>query len=227
MQAGASGTGALAGQFLGNVSVSGTLSKGGGSFQIDHPLDPENKYLYHSFVESPDMMNVYNGNVVLDADGHAWVELPDWFEALNKDFRYQLTPIGAPAMVFVAETVSGNRFGVGGEPGLRVSWQVTGIRKDPFANANRIPVEVDKAPEERGLYLHPEAWGKSAERGIDALQRAPEAAKRAAFDEAKGEIDAQLTRLEASTRENDARKRAQLEAARARQADELAPKDKK
>src|SRR5205823_6946889 len=86
----------LAGSFFGNVVVAGMLSKGSGSFKIDHPLDPANKYLSHSFVESPDMMNVYNGNVLLDAKGEAWISLPDYFEALNQDFRYQLTPIGAP-----------------------------------------------------------------------------------------------------------------------------------
>src|SRR5262249_38140051 len=87
----------LAGRFNGRVQVTGTLTKGGGSFKIDHPLDPANKYLYHSFVESPDMMNVYNGNILLDANGEAWVELPEWFEALNRDFRYQLTSIGGLA----------------------------------------------------------------------------------------------------------------------------------
>ena len=80
----------MAGNFEGNVHVSGNLSKGSGSFRIDHPLDPENKYLYHSFVESPDMMNVYNGNVILDEQGEAVVEFPEWFEPLNRDFRYQL-----------------------------------------------------------------------------------------------------------------------------------------
>src|SRR5262245_7688863 len=39
----------------GNLDVIGNVSKGGGSFKIDHPLDPENKFLFHSFVESPDM----------------------------------------------------------------------------------------------------------------------------------------------------------------------------
>ena len=90
-----------AGAFNGNVSVSGNLSKTSGSFKIDHPLDPTNKYLYHSFVESPDMMNIYNGNVVLDANGEAVVGLPDWFGALNRDFRYQLTCIGGFAPVYM------------------------------------------------------------------------------------------------------------------------------
>ena len=57
------------GYFAGNLNVGGTLTKGGGSFKIDHPLDPANKYLSHSFVESPDMMNIYNGNVTTDRRG--------------------------------------------------------------------------------------------------------------------------------------------------------------
>lgn len=86
---GGSNSSGYAGWFNGRVAVLGTLSKGGGSFKIDHPLDPANKTLSHSFVESPDMLNIYNGNVTTDADGFATVTLPDWFEALNRDFRYQ------------------------------------------------------------------------------------------------------------------------------------------
>src|SRR5215213_1885570 len=86
----------LAAYLDGNVTIAGNLTKGGGSFKIDHPLDPANKYLCHSFVESPDMKNVYDGVVMLDGNGEAEIELPDWFGALNKDFRYQLTAIGAP-----------------------------------------------------------------------------------------------------------------------------------
>jgi hypothetical protein len=162
-----------AGHFSGNVEVTGSVSKGGGSFKIDHPLDPANKYLYHSFVESPDMMNVYNGIVVLDSKGEAVVGLPDWFEALNRDFRYLLTPLGAPAPnLFVAEEVARNQFRIsGGSPGLRVSWQLTGIRQDAWANAHRIPVESDKAENERGYYLYPELVGKPAERSMMWAQR--------------------------------------------------------
>src|SRR5215213_8141479 len=83
----------IAALLAGNVTVTGNLEKAGGSFKIDHPLDPANKYLYHSFVESPDMKNVYDGVVVLDNKGEAEIDLPDWFSALNKDFRYQLTAI--------------------------------------------------------------------------------------------------------------------------------------
>lgn len=162
------GTG-LAGHFFGNVTVTGTLTKGSGSFQIDHPLDPANKYLSHSFVESPDMMNIYNGIVVLDLHGQAWVHLPEWFEALNRDFRYQLTAIGAPApRLYIATEISGNRFKIaGGKPSGRVSWQVTGIRQDAYANAHRIQVEEDKPAAERGYYLHPELFSAPQEKGSE------------------------------------------------------------
>jgi len=163
---GLAGNASWAGYFSGNVKVTGILTKAGGSFQIDHPLDPANKYLSHSFVESPDMMNVYNGNVKLDGRGEAVVTLPHWFEALNRDFRYQLTCIGGFAPVYIAEKISDNRFKIaGGVPGMEVSWQVTGIRHDPWAEAHRIPVEEDKPEELRGTYLHPELYGQPREGG--------------------------------------------------------------
>jgi hypothetical protein len=150
------------GYFAGNLNVTGNLTKGSGSFKIDHPLDPANKYLSHSFVESPDMMNVYNGIVRLDAKGEAWVNLPDYLEALNGDFRYQLTAVGTPApRLYVAREVAQNRFKIaGGRPGGRVSWQVTGIRHDAYANAHRIPVTEEKPREEQGMYLHPDVFGQ-------------------------------------------------------------------
>lgn len=99
--------------------------------------------------------------------------MADWFEALNKDFRYQLTAIGAPGPnLYVAEEISGNQFRIaGGSAGMKVSWQVTGVRQDAFANENRIPVEELKNPEERGRYLHPTAFGQSKEMGISYSQK--------------------------------------------------------
>ena len=160
-------TNGLAGVFLADVAIAGHLSKSSGSFKIDHPLDPENKYLYHSFVESPDMKNIYDGTVSLDEQGSAVVQLPDWFEALNRDFRYQLTSIGDFAPVYIAEEIKENRFRIaGGRPGMKVSWQVTGIRQDAYANARRIQVEEMKAERDRGRYLHPEVFNQPAERRI-------------------------------------------------------------
>jgi hypothetical protein len=92
------------------------------------------------------MMNIYNGVVAVDENGSATIELPEWFEALNRDFRYQLTPIGAPAPgLYISQKVSGNRFSIAGAaPNVEVSWQVTGVRHDRYANKNRIRVEEEK-----------------------------------------------------------------------------------
>ncbi|HRF60037.1 MAG TPA: hypothetical protein PLH94_09005 [Fimbriimonadaceae bacterium] len=157
----------LALNVTGNAAVSGNLSKGGGSFKIDHPLNPENQYLYHSFVESPDMKNIYDGVVELNQNGEAWVTMPKWFQALNAEFRYQLTCIGGFANVYIAEEMANNKFKVaGGRPGLKVSWQVTGTRIDPYANKHRIPLEEWKSPEDRGSYLHPDAYNLPPNRAI-------------------------------------------------------------
>ncbi len=123
----------------------GTLSKAGGSFTIDHPLDPYGKILNHYFVESPDMSNLYSGSIVLSAEGLGEVLLPDYFETLNRNPRVQLTGVGT-SEVYVAEDVGGCRFVVGGKPGAKVYWQVTGDRKDVSAEVIRrlMPVEQPK-----------------------------------------------------------------------------------
>jgi hypothetical protein len=165
-------SGGLAGRFDGNVVVNGTLSKAAGAFKIDHPLDPANKYLSHSFVESPDMKNIYDGMVTTDANGEAVVELPSYFEALNRDFRYQLTVIGAFAQAIIAGEIADNHFTIKTDkPNLKVSWQVTGIRQDAYANAHRIVVEEDKPAAERGTYLHPTEQGLPESKGLGYEQR--------------------------------------------------------
>lgn len=158
----------LAGEFTGSVDVTDALMKGGGGFQIDHPLEPAHKYLFHSFVESPDMKNIYDGIVTLDANGKAEVMLPSWFGALNSDFRYQLTAIGTAAPgLYISEEISTNHFEIaGGHPGMKVSWQVSGIRQDAWAAAHRIPVEQDKPVKEQGYYRHPELYGAPEEQNI-------------------------------------------------------------
>jgi hypothetical protein len=156
-----------AAQFIGNVSISGTLSKGGGGFTIDHPLEPERKYLSHSFVESPEMINLYAGTATTGADGLAWVELPDYFDALNRDVSYQLTAVGRPAQLTIAEEVSGNRFAIRSDPAeATVSWLVTGVRQDRWANANRIVPVVSKPDDTVDRYLHPDVYGVAEDRGI-------------------------------------------------------------
>ncbi len=128
-----------------NQTRVGVLSKASGTFTIDHPLNPAGKILNHYFIEGPEMLNIYRGSVRLDASGRAEVNLPDYFEALNRDPMVQLTGVGTHE-IHVAEDVVGNHFAIGGKPGAKVYWQVTGERKDVSAEATRrmMPVEQPK-----------------------------------------------------------------------------------
>lgn len=166
---------------LGDMGASGVKP-----FRIDHPFDPENKYLLHYATESPEVLNCYTGKVTLDGAGEAVVELPPYFASINKDPRYTLTAVGAPMpMLHVAEEISeaalaeGERAGAGvvlpicsfrvagGEPGAKVSWRVEAVRNDLRMRLHGAPVEQEKAGPERGKYQHPEYYGQEPERGID------------------------------------------------------------
>ncbi len=77
----------------GGVNITGNLQKSSGTFKIDHPLDPDNKYLMHSFIEGPKCDLIYRGDVNL-INGQATVDLdleskmtPGTFDALNKDCK--------------------------------------------------------------------------------------------------------------------------------------------
>jgi hypothetical protein len=164
-----SATAPFAGVFTGDVTISGTLTSGVKDFLIDHPLDPANKYLCHASVESSEMMNIYTGNIILDSNGQAMVQLPAWFQAENADFRYQLTAIGMPAPgLYIAQEIQDNNFRIaGGQPGLKVSWQVSGVRQDAYAKAHPLVVEVEKPAKERGYFIHPELHGAPAEKSVE------------------------------------------------------------
>jgi hypothetical protein len=185
----------VAGYFDGGIIV----VNGPKAFQIDHPLDPQNKYLVHNAVESSEMKNVYDGVARLDKEGAAWVELPEWLEALNGDFRYQLTAVGGSAPnLHVAEEVSENRFKIaGGEEGMKVCWQVTGSRKDPWAAANPFEVEQEKPEEERGRYLDPSLYDAPEEQRI-MIGPIPEAVEEAQRPPEPSDVD--LARLEEAHR---------------------------
>lgn len=155
----------------GDLNTSGALSKGSGSFVIDHPLDPKNKLLYHSFVESPDAMGMYVGSAILDESGEATIELPSYFLALNRDFKYFATPIGNPMPnLHLSMKVRKRFFGLFGTPtfsiaggvsGGEISWQVLGTRHDPYILANPIVSEVEKgagAPYAQGTYVYPDVY---------------------------------------------------------------------
>ena len=156
-------------QVNGNVNITGNISKGSGTFKIDHPLDPENKYLIHSFVESPEMMNLFTGNVITDENGIAYVSMPDYFEAANKDFRYQLTVIGTFAQAIVKDKIKGNIFVIKtNQPNVEVSWSVTSVRADKYAQKYPIVSEVEK--ELKGSYIHPELFGAGKDKSEDAAK---------------------------------------------------------
>jgi hypothetical protein len=157
-----------AGYFYGDVHVAGQITADIKDFKIDHPLDPANKYLYHSSVESSEMMNIYTGNVTTDSQGDAVIQLPDWFETLNGDFRYQLTVIGQFAQAIVASKIASNQFHIKTDKSnVEVSWQVTGLRRDAYAKAHPLQVEVGKSEGERGFYIHPDLHGAPEEKGME------------------------------------------------------------
>ncbi|MFG2396912.1 autotransporter outer membrane beta-barrel domain-containing protein [Streptomyces lydicus] len=177
----------LAGDFRGDVQVSGTLTQGGGGTHIDHPLDPENRFLDHAFVQSPEMKNVYDGTATLDDRGTATVQLPYWFDALNENVQYQLTAIGGPApSLHISSPVEENRFAIaGGDPGQQVCWQVTGARRDAWARTHPVVADGKKEAEERGYYLHPEAHGQPAERAIARLRHPETVTRESRVEEAE------------------------------------------
>ncbi len=153
------------------VYANGRLgSSGTKSFMIDHPLDPANKFLYHYSTESPEVLNSYSGTVTLDAAGQAWVQLPDYFDAINTDPRYQLTAIGGPApMLHVATGVRNNEFRIaGGQAGMQISWEVKAKRNDAYVAQLGAPVEREKVGFEKGRYLQPELHGAPAHMRLDA-----------------------------------------------------------
>ena len=71
-----SGTQSMLIDASGNVTIAGSLSKGSGSFKIDHPIESkkDTHYLVHSFVEAPQADNIYRGVVVLE-NGTATINL--------------------------------------------------------------------------------------------------------------------------------------------------------
>ncbi|MEJ5296303.1 MAG: hypothetical protein WHT28_13770, partial [Fimbriimonadales bacterium] len=166
-----------------NSSVTGTavfadgnlVTVGAKAFRIDHPLYPATHYLNHFCTEGPDPYNAYSGIVVLDSNGEAWVQLPDYFEAANRDPRYTLTPIGAPMPnLHVAVEVQNNRFKIaGGAPGKKVSWRIEAIRDDPIIRWCGYQTEQEKPSHEIGKYLRPEAYGLPPEMGISPLPPQP------------------------------------------------------
>lgn len=175
----ASGTGTnYSGYFTGLLYAS-SASSGVKAFMIDHPLDPANKVLYHSSIESDERMNVYRGEVRTDENGFATVTLPNWFSAVNENELFQLTVIDDAnsadfVLAKVVQRVKNGKFKIRtSKPGVSVSWMVTGRRHDPTSNAYPFEVERMKTKEERGKYYEPSAYGKDPSLGMGYLSGQP------------------------------------------------------
>jgi hypothetical protein len=152
----------------GHVWVNGAFDVlGAKNFAMDHPLDPENKILRHAAAESNEVINFYSGNITTDASGKATVQLPDYFEAINKDFRYQLTVIGTFAQAIISKEVSNNKFDIATSiPNVKVSWEVKGVRNDARMRMFPYVSEEVKSPAQKGKYLDPIVHNQPASKGV-------------------------------------------------------------
>jgi hypothetical protein len=157
-----------------DMTIHGNLDVGGSKdFRIDHPLDPENKYLKHAAIESSEVLNQYSGNVVTDGNGSATIQLPEWFGVENIDFRYQLTVVGGRfAQAIISKEIENNQFTIStNAPSVKVSWQVTAKRNDAYMRAHPFQVEEDKPEGKRGFYNHPELFGQPDEKRTGGPRR--------------------------------------------------------
>jgi hypothetical protein len=140
------------------------------AFYIDHPEAPDSKYLRHFSIESNEVLNVYRGNAVFDANGEAVVEMPSYFDAVNNsNCTYQLTPIGAYAPLFVKAKMTNGKFIIGGgNEGMEVSWTVQTERNDPYLQQNpeKREVEINKEVWNQGKYLQPELYNETDDKKI-------------------------------------------------------------
>ncbi len=166
------GTTNWAGYFNGNVNITGSISKGSGSFLIDHPDDPLNKTLRHNFVESPENLCLYRGKAKLDANGEGIVEMPSYFKSLTEEDEasINLTPVGKPFPTGCDWNDDFTAFTVYGEPGREVYYIVLADRDDPVMRELYRPVEETKGENngwEKGKLLYPEAYGYPEEMGVD------------------------------------------------------------
>ena len=152
----------------GKVVVSGDFTAVGvKAFTIDHPLDPENKLLMHAAAESNEVINFYSGNATTDASGKVNVKLPDYFEAINKDFRYQLTVLGAFAQAIISKEVSNNQFEISTSiPNVKVSWEVKGVRNDARMKQNPFVAEQEKTPAQKGKYWDAASYKQPLSKGV-------------------------------------------------------------
>jgi hypothetical protein len=152
----------------GKVVVSGDFTVVGvKAFTMDHPLDPENKILMHAAVESNEVINSYSGNITTDASGKAIVNLPDYFGAINKDFRYQLTVVGTFAQAIINKEIVNNQFEIATSiPNVKVSWEVKGVRNDAHMKKHPFVAQQEKIPAQKGKYWDPSVYNQPESKSV-------------------------------------------------------------
>jgi len=182
----------------GTVVVNGDFTVvGAKAFTMDHPLDPANKLLRHAAAESNEVINFYSGNVTTDASGKAIVTLPDYYEALNKDSRYQLTVIGSFAQAIISKEVSNNKFEIATSiPNVKVSWEVKGVRNDARMKQHPFVAEEIKTGAQKGKYWdpashnQPESMSVSYDKSIESsLNSTPKETNKVASATSGGSLD--------------------------------------
>ena len=152
----------------GKVVVNGDFTVVGvKAFTMDHPLDPENKILMHAAVESNEVINSYSGNVTSDASGKVVVNLPDYFGAINKDFRYQLTVVGTFAQAIISKEITNNQFEIATSiPNVKVSWEVKGVRNDLHMKKFPFVADQEKSTSQKGKYWDPSVYNQAESKGV-------------------------------------------------------------
>ena len=147
-----------------NMSVVGALSKGSGSFKIDHPLDSmkDTHDLVHSFIEGPRADLIYRGSVQL-SEGTATVDLDDAATMTNGTWELlcrdpQVWVQNQDGWTQVRGSVSGSTLTITAQDGDctdTVSWLVVAERQDEHMmdtnwtdNNGRVIVEPEKPAED-------------------------------------------------------------------------------
>lgn len=159
------------GNWYGVFSSGDFGATGAKTFIIDHPLDPENKTLKHFSIESNEILNMYRGNATFDSNGKAIIQLPTYFNAINKEFSYQLTAVGAAMPnLYIAEKINNNNYFIisGGLAGKEVSWSIYAQRNDKYVQEHpeKIIDEIEKKDYQKGKYFDPTSWKQPKEKGI-------------------------------------------------------------
>ena len=115
----------------GNLAVTGSLSKGSGSFDIPHPVT-EGKRLRHSFIEGPYADLIYRGTVTLGAEpiticmDEEYGMAEGTWKALNTNPWSMVSASGK----LVEWSLDECKLTITGDEGTVCQWMVIGERKD-------------------------------------------------------------------------------------------------